>query len=263
MILSSTTLDAWGAGVATVVALLAYAAAAATGSPRVLVPALVAHLATLAVAALGHPVRFGFAPVLSFTAWLVLAVHTWESRAYPALGARRWLCAMGIAAVTVATLYPGTAMHAQASAGFATHLVLGISSYGLFAAAVVHAMLSARAEKRLRLATSDPGGVPLLTLERLTFRLVDIGFVLLSATLLAGAWYALPEQGGNGLRLDHKTVFSVLAWLTFAVLVFGRMRFGWRGSGAARVLYLGAGFLMLAYVGSRFVLEVLLGRSST
>ena len=56
-------------------------------------------------------------------------------------------------------------------------------------------------------------------------------------------------------------MFSVLSWLTFAVLLIGRARFGWRGRQAVRVLYLGSGLLLLAYVGSRFVLEVVLGRA--
>jgi ABC-type uncharacterized transport system permease subunit len=50
--------------------------------------------------------------------------------------------------------------------------------------------------------------------------------------------------------------------LTFALLLTGRARFGWRGKRAVRVLYLGAGLLLLAYVGSRFVLEVLLERTA-
>ena len=52
----------------------------------------------------------------------------------------------------------------------------------------------------------------------------------------------------------------MLAWLTFAALLLGRSRFGWRGRTAVRMLYVGALLLLLAYVGSRFVMEVLLGR---
>jgi ABC-type uncharacterized transport system permease subunit len=43
--------------------------------------------------------------------------------------------------------------------------------------------------------------------------------------------------------------------------VTGRVRFGWRGRRAIRVLYIGTGLLLLAYVGSRFVMEVILGRA--
>ena len=52
-----------------------------------------------------------------------------------------------------------------------------------------------------------------------------------------------------------------MAWLTFALLLIGRARLGWRGKRAVRILYIGAGLLLLAYVGSRFVLEILLERN--
>ncbi len=56
-------------------------------------------------------------------------------------------------------------------------------------------------------------------------------------------------------------MFSLLSWATFAVLLLGRWRFGWRGRNAVRMLYTGSVLLLLAYVGSRFVLEVVLGRA--
>ena len=52
----------------------------------------------------------------------------------------------------------------------------------------------------------------------------------------------------------------MLAWLAFATLLIGRVRFGWRGRRAVRILYVGSLLLLLAYVGSRFVLEVVLNR---
>lgn len=89
------------------------------------------------------------------------------------------------------------------------------------------------------------------------------GFVLLSATLLAGWWFSDHLYGAEtGWRWDHKTVFAFLAWLTFAGLLLARNRLGWRGRKATRVLYAGAGLLLLSYAGSRFVLEVILGRAA-
>jgi ABC-type uncharacterized transport system permease subunit len=162
--------------------------------------------------------------------------------------------------------YPGNPLHTQASPWLALHWALGVASYGLFAAAVLHAWIMTRNERRMRLAVDTTSGMPLLVLERLTFRFVLAGFVLLSATLLAGTFFGEQLYGslaaGSGWRWDHKTVFSLLAWLTIAVLLIGRYRFGWRGRKAVRVLYAGAGLLLLAYVGSRFVLEVLLERSA-
>lgn len=203
--------------------------------------------------------RFGFAPALSVTSWLVLAVYGIESRQVPLPGVRRVLALVGITAVALALVFPGEVRPHLTSAWMPVHWVLGIASYGLFGAAVLHAALLANAERQMRgpRAVTEPAalGLPLLKLEKLTFRFVEAGFVVLSAALLLGWWYASPW------RWDHKTLFSLLAWLVFAGLLAGRRAFGWRGRMATRWIYTGGALLLLAYVGSRFVLEVLLTRA--
>jgi len=216
------------------------------------------HLAVLVLALLEQPARFGFAPALSVTAWLVLTVYAVESRLFPLLHARWTLAILGMAVVLLAALFPGTHYPTLRSAWLPLHWALGIASYGLIAAAVVHAWLMQRAEKAMRLGTALDAAMPLLTLERLTFRFVAAGFMLLSATLLAGWWFS--ELFNDQFVWNHKAVFSVLAWGTMGVLLLGRWRLGWRGRTAVRTLYLGACFLLLGYVGSRFVLEVVLHR---
>lgn len=207
---------------------------------------------------------FGFAPALSVTAWLVLTVYAIESRLYPQLKVRRALAWLGAGAALLAAVFQGTPLHVGSSPWLPLHVALALASYGLLGTAVVHAWLMTRVEKQMRLATDAPAGLPLLTLERLTFRFVTAGFVLLSATLLAGLLFSETLYGDavRGWKWDHKTVFSVLAWIAFAVLLVGRARFGWRGRTARRVLYSGAALLLLAYVGSRFVFEVVLTRAS-
>lgn len=206
--------------------------------------------------------RFGFGPALSVTSWLVGLVYAIESYVYPQLQTPWLLAGVGAGTVLLALLFPGTVLNAAASGWLPLHWALGIASYGLFAVAVVHAWLMTRAEARIRNAADGRTGLPLLTMERLTFRFVGVGFVLLSATLLAGFFFGTHLYGSqHAIRLDHKTTFSVLSWLTFAVLLIGRARFGWRGRYAVRVLYTGSGLLLLAYAGSRFVLEVVLGRA--
>lgn len=226
-----------------------------------LVAAWLLHAGALALGVLGHPPRFGFAPALSMTAWLVLTVYGVESRFYPQLRTRWHLAVLGALTVLLAVVIPGSPARIGASPWLPLHWALGIASYGLFAAAVVHAWLLQRAEQHMRRADQPTDGLPLLTLERLTFRFVQAGFVLLTATLAAGWLFGESlGEGWNDWKWEHKTVFSVLAWLTFAALLLGRRRFGWRGRTAVRVLYLGAALLLLAYVGSRFVLEVVLQR---
>ncbi|MDO8251656.1 MAG: cytochrome c biogenesis protein CcsA [Rhodoferax sp.] len=221
------------------------------------------HGVLLAWSLFGTEPRFGFAPALSVTAWLVAAVYAIESHMYPLLQTRWTLSALGAIAVVLAALFPGAPLHATASPWLPLHWALGIASYGLFGVAVVHAWLMTRTEARIRHAADPHSGMPLLTMERLTFRFVGAGFLLLSATLLVGVMFEKQLYGSaTPLKWDHKTAFSVLSWLTFAILLVGRARFGWRGKRAVRVLYIGAGLLLLAYVGSRFVLEIILERSA-
>lgn len=203
-------------------------------------------------------IRFGFAPALSITLWLVLAVYELESRFVPLHGARRTLAACGIVVVVLAWIYPGQLHPQSASAWAPLHWLLGIASYGLFGVAVLHAVLLHRAERRLRghgRNDAAAAGLPVLRLERLTFRFVAAGFIALTAAIAIGFGFADPW------RWDHKTVFSMLGWLVFAALLAGRRAFGWRGPRAAGWLYAGAALLLLAYVGSRFVLEVVLQRA--
>lgn len=266
MILSSASTGQVMLGMAAAAAYAVPALRAARSHPvtvrGALLLAWLLHASLLVLGVLGDTPRFGFAPALSVTAWLVLTVYGVESRLFPQLQARWALAGLGALAVVLALLFPGQPLHVAASPWLPLHWALGIASYGLFGAAVVHAWLMTRAEQRFRQAADPHSGLPLLTLERLTFRFVSAGFVLLSATLLLG-WLFGESLYGRAWKWDHKSVFSVLSWLAFATLLIGRVRFGWRGKRAMRMLYTGAGLLLLAYVGSRFVLEVLLPRGGS
>ena len=232
---------------------------------RLSLPAMLAGWLThglvllLDVGGIGQPeagIHLGFGPVLSMTVWLVLTVHTVESRLVPLPVVRRALALAGGAAVALAVAFPGEPIRSP-SPWAPLHWVLGVGSYALFGAAVLHAAFLDAAERRLRLRTGAPLGalgMPLLRLERLTFRFVEVGFVVLSAAIVLGI------ATTAHWRWDHKTVFSLLGWGVFAALLTGRHLRGWRGRRATGWLYAGTALLLLAYVGSRFVLEVLLDR---
>ena len=84
--------------------------------------------------------------------------------------------------------------------------------------------------------------------------------LLLTAALASGMVFS-KELFGKPATLNHKTVFSVLAWLLFGVLLAGRWRWGWRGRRALRSVVLGSVLLLIGYAGSKFVLEIILGRA--
>lgn len=140
------------------------------------------------------------------------------------------------------------------------HVVLSITAYAVLALAAVQAILVA--VQRRYLNRHQPGGFiralpPLTSTESLLFSLLRVGFVLLTLSLLSGFLF-LDDMFAQALV--HKTVLSCLAWVIFAVLIFGRWRFGWRGKRAVRWTLGGFAMLLVAYFGSKLVLELILQR---
>jgi ABC-type uncharacterized transport system permease subunit len=225
---------------------------------------------------LAPQLRFGFAQALSVMLWLGVAIYWIESFFLRLDGFEPMLLPLAALAAPLPALFPGLPSRGfAASTEFKMHLALAMAAYSVFTMAMLHAVLMALVERRLhRLHRRAPAAgdaaqgfagplahlPPLLTLERLLFRLIALAFVLLTFTLLTGVVYS-ETLFGRALRFDHKTLFALLSWATFAALLLGRHLYGWRGRTALRWTLSGFAMLLLAYVGSRFVLEVVLGRS--
>jgi ABC-type uncharacterized transport system permease subunit len=208
--------------------------------------------------------RFGFAQALSVMTFLAVAVYWFESLFYPLDGMEPLVLPLAALAVPLPAFFPGlvsSGAHARA-AEFKVHLALAMIAYSLFVIALIHATLMAVAERQLHGKSGVAFGhlPPLLTLERLLFRMIGAAFVFLTLTLASGIVFS-ETLFGRPLRADHKTVFAVLSWITFGWLLAGRWLRGWRGRTAVRWTLGGFVLLVLAYVGSRFVLEVILQRS--
>ena len=144
----------------------------------------------------------------------------------------------------------------------AIHISVALVAYALFVVVALQALVMTGLEKRLHRGLPDVAsqrGPPLITLERYMFRLLGVGFVLLTATLVSGVLFS-EQIFGKAVPLTHKNVFSVAGWLAFAVLLFGRWRYGWRGRTALKWILGATLLLVLGYLGSKFVLEVILRR---
>ncbi|MGB8635415.1 MAG: cytochrome c biogenesis protein CcsA [Rhodanobacteraceae bacterium] len=140
------------------------------------------------------------------------------------------------------------------------HVAIALLGFSILSIAAVLAILLAMQERALRshqpvrLATALP---PLTQTEALLFRLIGAGFALLTLTLITGALFVHDIRAQH---LIHTTVLSVLAWLVFGALLWGRWRHGWRGTRAVNLTLAGMALLILAFFGSKFVLEVILQR---
>jgi ABC-type uncharacterized transport system permease subunit len=212
--------------------------------------------------------RLGFAIMLSAALWVSVAAYWLENRNFALDGLRRMVMPCAAVAAVLPPLFPGSLMPVQAqSPAFGWHVAVAVMAYSTLTIAAFHAVLMALQEARLHTKASKPSFLgaaidqlpALLTMEKLLFRMISIGFVLLSLTVLSGVVFS-EQLFGKALRWDHKNVFALLSWLLFAALLAGRRWRGWRGKTALRFTLAGFATLALAYVGSRFVLEVVLHR---
>lgn len=144
------------------------------------------------------------------------------------------------------------------------HVLLAIVTSAVFVAASLLALTLGLQTRRLHRMGGAPSLLdklpPVLTLERLLFRVLTVGFVLLTVLVISGMVFG-GAIWGHALQFSHKVVFTLMAWFVFAILLAGRYCYGWRGLSAVRATIFGFILLFLAYVGTHFVLDVLLKRS--
>jgi ABC-type uncharacterized transport system permease subunit len=198
----------------------------------------------------------------SLVAWIIaLIVFT--------LAARRSLANLALIFFPVAALAIGLElafsshrmMPDRTPLGLDLHVALSLLAYSVLSIAALQAVMLTVADRQIR--RKRPLGVmhvlpPLATMETLLFQLIGVGWLLLGLGIAAGFIFV---EDLFAQHLVHKTVLSLLAWLTFALLLLGRWRYGWRGRIAVRYTLAGFGLLMLAFFGSKAVLELVLNRN--
>jgi len=200
---------------------------------------------------------FGLANSASFIAWLIAALLFLSSFSQPvhALG----ILVYPLAAITLifAGVFPDIDGKVV-SLSVASHVILSIAAYALLAIALCQSILLRIQENHLhakKINSFINKLPPLQTMECLLFQSVRVGFYFLTLSLVSGMIFI---DDLFAQHLVHKTALSIVAWVIFATLVFGRSIFGWRGKQAITAIQVGFVILVIAYFGSKFVLERLL-----
>ena len=138
------------------------------------------------------------------------------------------------------------------------HILTSIIAYSFLAIAALQALLVGYQNWQLkhkhqnRLMRTLPA---LETMEKFLFKLILVGETLLTASLITG-FYVYDDFFAQ--QLIHKVTFSIVAWLVYAVLIFGRHHYGWRGQRAINWTWIGFSGILLGYFGSKFVIEFIL-----
>ena len=211
--------------------------------------------------AFAHGFNFGLANALSAIFWLTVLIY-WLANLKHQLHS---LQAFVLPPAALFALLPAFSarshyMPEASSTWFIVHIAIALFAYSLFTFAALHALLMTIAERSLHNKPTFiklPSFQPLMVMESLLFKVITIGFVLLTLTLVSGMLFS-EQIFGKPLQFNHKVIFSIASWCIYGWLLFGRFQYGWRGKKAIRWTLVGFGLLLLAYVGSKFVLEIIL-----
>ncbi|NOQ79838.1 MAG: cytochrome C biogenesis protein [Gammaproteobacteria bacterium] len=199
-----------------------------------------------------------FVNSFSLVAWLVVLLYLIAQLRKPVETLGIFIFPTASIAVFSQLFWPSDIALSNQSFELQVHILLSLLAYGLLAIAAGQAILLLVQTHYLK--SKKPGGfirsLPALqSMERLLFQMIKVGFILLTLALLSGFIFL---DNIFAQHLVHKTVLSMVAWLLFAILLWGRWHFGWRGKKAIHFTFSGFVFLMLSYFGSKIVLEIIL-----
>ncbi|MBP8927012.1 MAG: cytochrome c biogenesis protein CcsA [Pseudomonadales bacterium] len=228
-------------------------------------PALMLHILSLSPALLsGGGLNLGLFNAGSLFFWMIATLAYIASWRLPLANLLLILYPLTVVALLCALfLHAPEAQLQHLDWGIGSHILLSIMAYSILTIASVQAAALGLLIHRLKHRRLN--GVvdlmpPLQTMESLLFRLIWTGETLLALAILTGALFL---EDLFAQHLAHKTVLSIIAWLVFATLLWGRHRLGWRGITAIKWTLTGFSLLILAYFGSKFVLEFILHRPGT
>ena len=202
---------------------------------------------TLLVAFLAHGTDIGWRGVqgvhpgtsvreaLGFLPWVMVGGYLfWSWRVkIGLLGA--FVAPAALAILAVARLTPsGEAMHELGVLG-RIHISLATLGVAMFALATAVAVMYLAQDRSLKKKHFDnlvlKRGDALETLDRLSHRLVVIGYPIFTASLLLGVIWVAKQHISGFARPEW--LMAVVIWLTFGGLIAGRTARGWRGRRAA------------------------------
>ena len=222
--------------------------------------ALIFHawlLSGLIIEASGHNLSIlNVASLISFIISLVMSIAMLKTRLWFLLPVVYSFAAINLGA---AAFLPSTFItHLEQDPKLLIHISLALFSYSTLTIGALYALQLAWLDHKLKTKKAqaiNPNLPPLLMVERQLFNIILVGTLLLTGTLLTGFVF-VQDMFAQGKA--HKGILSFIAWIIYAVLLWGHYQKGWRGRKVTWFAVAGATLLTLAYFGSRFVREIIL-----
>lgn len=200
-------------------------------------------------------VDFGFYKISSMIALFFSILLVGSAYNKPTENLLLTLLPVSVVAVIVAHYFSTDFQPKQYGNGILAHIILSILAYSVMTISATHAVLILLQDRRLkthRLSGMAWGLPPLQTMERLLWEMLVVGMVSLTLAILTGFFYI---EDLFAQHLFQKTLLTLLSWVTYAVLLIGHVKNGWRGRTAASWTLSAFSLLIIAFMGTKFMLE--------
>ena len=197
---------------------------------------------------------------ISFLAWLtataaLVLIVRWRLAVIGAFIAPLVLLASTISALTMrerSFRMPA----ALRSAWLPVHVTLAFAGFALFVLAAGVSVVYLAYERRLKTkrpsARTDDRTPSLEKLDRINYRLLVLGFLMLSLAIVSGALWA-DATWGHFWSWEPQESWSLVVWLMYAALLESRLTAGWRGRRVAALTLVVFTVLIGSFVGVSLV----------
>ncbi len=91
-------------------------------------------------------------------------------------------------------------------------------------------------------------------LDEINYKLITIGFPLLTLAIITGALWA-ESTLGSYWRWDPKEVWSLITWFIYVLVLHVRLRVGWKGKKAAILSIVGFAAVLFTFFGVNLLLK--------
>jgi ABC-type uncharacterized transport system permease subunit len=211
------------------------------GAPLVLLLAFVAHFVEIGWRGVEgvHPAT-SVREALGFLSWLMVGVYLWAARKHRLGLMGAFVAPAGLAILAAARLSPTGEVTEGLTLLGRIHISLATLGVAIFAVATGLATVYLLEERTLKSKKFDgllfKRGVALETLDRMSHRMVLLGFPIFTVAIMLGVIWV--SQRASGFDRPEYPL-AAITWLAFAGLIVTRTAWGWRGRKAALLTILG------------------------
>ncbi len=208
-----------------------------------------------------YKVGYGHAPLsnlyesLVFFAWCIVALYLYIEYRYRNRTIGAFVVPLAFLAMAYASLSPNISDRIQPlipalqSNWLIAHVITCFFGYAGFAVAFGISIMYITKQRRTAAEGPVLAHVPgTETLDDLTHKMVQFGFLFLTAGIITGAVWA-NSAWGRYWGWDPKETWSLITWFIYATLLHARLMRGWRGRKIAYVSIIGFIAVLFTYFG--------------